>query len=76
MNRKNFVNNKVKMSFVLSMLVLVVAGCSSKIKHQTNSNGCTIKIDTPEGSKPGKIEQATGNSIECQAIEKAIDKAI
>lgn len=69
-------NNKVKTSLVLSMLVLLLASCSSKIKHPTNQNGCTVKIDTPEGSMPGKIEQATGNSTECQAIEKAIDKAI
>ncbi|EKT62539.1 hypothetical protein [Providencia burhodogranariea] len=68
-------NKKTQISLLLSMLILLV-GCSTKIKHPTDASGCTIKIDTPEGSMPGKIEHAAGNSTECQAIEKAIDKAI
>lgn len=55
---------------------LLAAGCSSKIKHQTDQEACVIKMDTPEGNQPGKIDQVDGNSPECKAIEKSINKAI
>ncbi|GIZ29398.1 thiamine biosynthesis protein ApbE [Morganella morganii] len=55
---------------------LLAAGCSPKIKHQTGQDACVIKMDTPEGNQPGKIDQVDGNSPECKAIEKSINKAI
>lgn len=56
--------------------IMSITGCSIYSQPQKDPNGCVIKIDTPEGASPGKIEQATGNSPECKAIEKSIDKAI
>lgn len=63
---------------VLLLLIVVasITACSSGTKHSAVSSTCVIKMDTPEGSLPAKIEQASGNSDECKAIEKAIDKSI
>ncbi|MBW5406156.1 thiamine biosynthesis protein ApbE [Morganella morganii] len=55
---------------------LLAAGCSPKIKHSPGQDVCVIKMDTPEGNQPGKIDQVDGNSPECRAIEKSINKSI
>ncbi|QZY63224.1 YgdI/YgdR family lipoprotein [Providencia rettgeri] len=63
-------------TILVCLVVALVAGCSSDTKSQTKPGTCVIKMDTPEGTLPGKIEQSQGNSPECKAIERAIDKAI
>ena len=55
---------------------LLVAGCTPKVRHQPEQNVCVIKMDTPEGNQPGKIDQVDGISPECRAVEKSISKAI
>nr|WP_307773023.1 thiamine biosynthesis protein ApbE [Providencia stuartii] len=60
----------------LLMVITAITACSSATQHNPVSSTCVIKMDTPEGDLPGKIEQASSNSDECKAIEKAIDKSI
>ncbi|WP_234449512.1 thiamine biosynthesis protein ApbE [Morganella morganii] len=60
--------------FIVSFFL--VAGCSPKTRHQPEQNVCVIKMDTPEGNQPGKIDQVDGISPECRAVEKSISKAI
>uniref|UniRef100_UPI003CC7D046 thiamine biosynthesis protein ApbE n=2 Tax=Morganellaceae TaxID=1903414 RepID=UPI003CC7D046 len=57
-------------------VIALVTSCSSNTNPQTKPDTCVIKMDTPEGNLPGQIEQSSGNSPECKAIERAIDKAI
>lgn len=63
-------------SILVFFIIALVIGCSSNTKPQSKSDTCVIKMDTPEGNLPGKIEQSSGNGPECKAIEKAIDKTI
>ncbi|MDR2225186.1 MAG: thiamine biosynthesis protein ApbE [Providencia sp.] len=65
--------NIALLAFITSTLVV---GCTSNTEPQIKSDNCVIQMDTPEGNLPGKIEQSSGNSPECKAIERAIDKAI
>ncbi|WP_273804999.1 thiamine biosynthesis protein ApbE [Providencia rettgeri] len=65
-------NKAILVCFIISL----VTGCSSNTKSQAKPDNCVIKMDTPEGNLPGKIEQSSGNTPECKAIERAIDKAI
>lgn len=61
--------NIVLLTFIT---ITLAAGCTSNTQPQIKSDNCVIKMDTPEGNLPEKIEQTSGNSPKYKAIEKAI----
>ncbi|MTB45852.1 MULTISPECIES: thiamine biosynthesis protein ApbE [Providencia] len=63
-------------AILVFFIIALVTSCSSNTKPQAKPDTCVIKMDTPEGNLPGKIEQSSGNGPECKAIERAIDKTI